>query len=235
MTDAAIDIRPGSVHWVSELILLGDPRVAAVPVEDCGEDLVDTREVADLLLDDLKVDESGCYAFLRSGLVERLLGAQGQLPDGYRLQLIEGFRPYEVQERYFTSYRSRLEASDPELGSADSYRLASRYVAPPDVAPHVSGAAIDLTLVDAAGRPVDMGTPVNATPEESDGACYFGASNVSSEARHRRAMLAHCLEQAGLLNYPTEWWHWSYGDRYWALLTQQQAAIYGPVRAPDRA
>ena len=34
---------------------------------------------------------------------------------------------------------------------------------------------------------------------------------------------------AGLVNYPTEWWHWSYGDRYWALMTGATAAVYGPV------
>jgi len=37
------------------------------------------------------------------------------------------------------------------------------------------------------------------------------------------------LHAAGLVNYPTEWWHWSYGDRYWAMATGAPAAIYGPV------
>jgi hypothetical protein len=31
------------------------------------------------------------------------------------------------------------------------------------------------------------------------------------------------------LDYPSEWWHWSYGDRYWALMTGATAAVYGPV------
>lgn len=104
-------------------------------------------------------------------------------------------------------------------------------MSPPSIAPHVSGAAIDLTLVDGRGTPVDMGTPVNATPEDSAGACYFAAENISSEARHHRRMLADALEEAGLVNYPTEWWHWSYGDRYWAFTTGRSAAIYGPVQA----
>jgi D-alanyl-D-alanine dipeptidase len=30
-------------------------------------------------------------------------------------------------------------------------------------------------------------------------------------------------------NYPTEWWHWSSGDRYWALITKADNAIYGPA------
>ena len=211
-------------------MLMGDPRVAEVPVRAIDDALVDVRESAQLPLDGLKRTADGAYAHLRHGLVQRLLAAAGFLPDGYRLQLVEGYRPYELQERYFTGYRDRLVSLDPELTESESYQLASRYVSPPAVAPHVSGAAIDLTLLDGVGSPVDMGTPINATPEDSAGACYFAAGNISSEARHHRRMLAAALEEAGLVNYPTEWWHWSYGDRYWAFVTDQPAAIYGPVR-----
>jgi hypothetical protein len=38
-----------------------------------------------------------------------------------------------------------------------------------------------------------------------------------------------------VVNYPTEWWHWSYGDRYLALLTGVPAALYGPVLAEPLA
>ena len=50
-------------------------------------------------------------------------------------------------------------------------RLTSRFVSPVDVAPHVAGAAVDLTLVDVCGEELDLGTPIDATPEESDGRC----------------------------------------------------------------
>ena len=108
-------------------------------------------------------------------------------------------------------------------------RLTSRFVAPIEVAPHVAGAAVDLTLVDASGDELDLGTPIDATPEESADACYFASPAISSAARANRAVLAEALEAAGLVNYPTEWWHWSYGDRYWALVTGAPAARYGPV------
>jgi hypothetical protein len=36
------------------------------------------------------------------------------------------------------------------------------------------------------------------------------------------------MGSAGFINYSTEWWHWSYGDRYWALITKADSAIYGP-------
>jgi D-alanyl-D-alanine dipeptidase len=102
-------------------------------------------------------------------------------------------------------------------------------VSPVAVAPHVAGAAVDLTLVDRRGRELDLGTPIDATPEQSEGRCYFDAADISPEARHHRQVLARALRTAGLVNYPTEWWHWSFGDRYWALLTGSRAALYGPV------
>jgi D-alanyl-D-alanine dipeptidase len=47
-----------------------------------------------------------------------------------------------------------------------------------------------------------------------------------------RDLLSSVLNEAGLINYPTEWWHWSFGDRYWALRTGRPAALYGPVDLP---
>lgn len=216
---------------MNDIVLMGDPRVADIPVAEVGDALVDVREERELRLDGLKETPEGAYAYLRHGLVERLLFAQDKLPGEYRLLLVEGYRPYDLQEHYFTSYRQQLEALDPELDGVESFQLASRYVSPPVVAPHVSGAAIDLTLVDGSGEQVDMGTPVNASPEDSAGACYFAADDISSESRHHRQVLSAALRSAGLVNYPTEWWHWSFGDRYWALMTGRPAAIYGPVRA----
>ncbi|MGH3477676.1 MAG: M15 family metallopeptidase [Nocardioidaceae bacterium] len=216
---------------MNDIVLMGDPRVADIPVAEVGDDLVDVREERDLRLDGLKETPEGAYAYLRHGLVERLLFAQDKLPGEYRLLLVEGYRPYDLQEHYFSSYRQELEMRDPELDGVESFQLASRYVSPPVVAPHVSAAAIDLTLVDGSGQQVDMETPVNASPEDSAGACYFGADDISGEARHHRQVLSAALRSAGLVNYPTEWWHWSFGDRYWALMTGRPAAIYGPVSA----
>ncbi|QNP68429.1 dipeptidase [Streptomyces roseirectus] len=70
---------------------------------------------------------------------------------------------------------------------------------------------------------------VAATPEDSDGACYTHAANIGAEARANRRLLIDALGAVGLVNYPTEWWHWSYGDRYWAMVTGAACALYGPV------
>ncbi|MFD5872050.1 M15 family metallopeptidase [Streptomyces sp. NPDC060322] len=49
----------------------------------------------------------------------------------------------------------------------------------------------------------------------------------SMEARTNRKLLGDVLTATGLVNYPTEWWHWSFGDRYWALITGVTSALYG--------
>ncbi|MEV7074157.1 M15 family metallopeptidase [Streptomyces sp. NPDC093990] len=212
---------------MSEIILMSDARVAAVPVEESGESLVDVR--GRLLVDDRKQEDSlGAEVFLRRGVLDRLLRAQALLPGGLRLLFVEGYRPPALQRRYFEEYAEELRVAHPDWDAARIRTAASRYVSPPEIAPHSAGAAVDLTLADADGRELDLGTAMNANPEESDGACYTGAGNITEEARANRAVLGRALSAAGLVNYPTEWWHWSYGDRYWALVTGAPAALYGP-------
>ncbi|WP_328495427.1 M15 family metallopeptidase [Streptomyces sp. NBC_00414] len=214
---------------MSEIVLMSDPRVAAVPVEECGEALVDVRRGRLLLVDERKLhDSAGAFAYLRGGVLDRLLEAQEQLPTGLRLLFVEGYRPPSLQRRYFDDYAAQLRAGQPQWSAEQVRSAASRYVSPPETAPHSAGAAVDLTLADDEGRELDMGTPMNATPEESAGACYTQAGDISAEARSHRDILSSALTAVGLVNYPTEWWHWSYGDRYWALETGAAVARYGP-------
>ena len=198
-------------------ILLSDPRVSAIPVHDNGESLVRLDPMI------------GRRSFVRSSLADRLAAAQAALPLGIRLHVVEGHRTAASQQAIVTSYSAELCAAHPGISADDLHRLSSRFVAPLEVAPHVAGAAVDLTLIDACGHELDLGTPIDATPEQSGGRCYFAAADISRDARANRNLLARVLTDAGLVNYPTEWWHWSYGDRYWALSTGADHAVYGPV------
>lgn len=211
------------------ITLMADPAVAAIPVKECGEPLVDVRTAAPgLLVAEDRDDERGAFAYLREGVLRRLLMAQESLPAGLRLQFVEGYRPPGLQRRYFEEYADELRAAYPDRDAARIHQDASRYVSPPEIAPHSAGGAVDLTLVTTDGGHVDMGTPINASPEESDGACYTAAPDLTPAARTHRRILNSALRAAGLVNYPTEWWHWSYGDRYWALATGADHALYGP-------
>lgn len=214
---------------MTEIVLMSDPKVAAIPVAECGEHLVDVRRCGSLLVDVRKQDPADAFAYLREGVLERLLKAQATLPQGLRLLFVEGYRPPSLQREYFEEYAGQLRAIHPDWSPEQIDSAASRYVSPPDIAPHSAGAAVDLTLADADGREQDLGTRMNADPEESAGACYTDAAGISEEARANRKLLGTALTSAGLVNYPTEWWHWSFGDRYWSLITGESSALYGPT------
>ena len=140
-------------------MLLSDPRVAAVPVHDSGEPLTE-------------LDESfgSSRALVRVSVARRLALARAGLPEGLRLRVIEGYRTAAAQHAIIRSYADKIRVSHPAVGAAELERLASRFVAPMAVAPHVAGAAVDLTLVDSGGHDLDLGTPVDSTPEQSGGA-----------------------------------------------------------------
>ncbi|MBZ4017976.1 nitrilase-related carbon-nitrogen hydrolase [Streptomyces purpurogeneiscleroticus] len=211
------------------ITLMSDPAVAAVPVVECGEPLLDVRTAApELPVSGIRQDAPGTFAHLRAGVLERLLRAQESLPGGLRLQLVEGYRPPALQRRYFEEYADELRAAHPEWPPARIRHAASRYVSPPEIAPHSTGGAVDLLLVTAGGEELHMGSPLNASPEESNGACYTHAPGLTAEARANRRILSTALTGAGLVNYPTEWWHWSYGDRYWSLISGARHSLYGP-------
>ena len=214
---------------------MSDPLIAAIPVRDCGERLVDVRADGRLLVDLRNQDPEGHFAHVRDGVAGRLRAAQDSLPDGLRILFIEGYRPSALQRAYFEEYLGELRLGNPGASEQELFRAASRYVSPPDIAPHSVGAAVDLTLATDDGAEVDMGTRVNANPEESGGACFTGAPSISAQACANRDLLGRALASAGFVNYPTEWWHWSYGDRYWALATGATTACYGPVNRPGGA
>ncbi len=51
------------------------------------------------------------------------------------------------------------------------------------MAPHTAGAAADVTLTTFDGNELDLGCPVNATPEQSRARCYTAHHDVTGEAR----------------------------------------------------
>ena len=89
---------------------------------------------------------------------------------------------------------------------------------------HQAGAALDITLATADRKPLDMGTNMQAfTPLTPT------ALDVPDTARQNRDLLVDTLAAQGLINYPDEWWHFSYGDRLWAEVTGHTQAFYAPI------
>jgi zinc D-Ala-D-Ala dipeptidase len=218
-----------------EVVLMSDARVGDVPVQDCGEDLVDTRGA----ITATEAEDGGSWytssRWVRTGVRERLEHAAQLLSPTYTLALDEGWRPPAVQARVFDRQMSRLADAYPNERPESLRQLASRFVSPPEVAPHPTGAAVDVILLHRDGTAVDMGCPINTNPEDSAGFCYTEHPDVPEAARRARARLGEAMRRAGFVNYPTEWWHWSYGDRYWAMTTGAPHAVYGATELPPSA
>jgi D-alanyl-D-alanine dipeptidase len=216
---------------MKQIVLIGDEQVKKIPVIESGEPIIDLLQAFPQLLFDLErihvQKESASISFARRQVGQKLIEAQTMLPSGVKFLIKECYRPMSVQKGFWDGYSNLLRKKFPEWNEAQVYEECSKLNAPLDVAPHTTGGAVDLTLIDDQGRWLDMGTEFNASPLGSQQATYTDAENISEAAKKNRKILVDVMTAVGFVNYPTEWWHWSYGDKYWALMTGSPAAIYG--------
>lgn len=177
---------------------------------------------------------------LRRTVKERLLEAQRLLAErrpGWKLHLLDAWRPLAVQ-RYMVEYTDALiQRTEPHLDATTRREKVLSYWAPPseDPAtppPHSTGAAVDLTLVDDAHRPVNMGSPFDEPTPRSDPDHFANATDAHGrEAHANRGLLFDVMSGAGFVQQPNEWWHFSYGDRSWARAKNLAVARYGRTEA----
>jgi D-alanyl-D-alanine dipeptidase len=196
--------------------------------------------------------EGGSPFQLRQGVVERLLAAQRALQrqqPHWRLAIFDAWRPLAVQAfmvRHATAELCRKRGVDPLAcgpALAEVSQEVGRFWAPPNPdpsapPPHSTGAAVDLTLADGHGSPIDMGSAIDAIGAVSAPDHFLEVAAASRAAREReRAMAVHrhrrllqeVMQQAGFAQHPLEWWHFSWGDQLWAWRYGQPEAIYGRV------
>ena len=50
------------------------------------------------------------------------------------------------------------------------------------------------------------------------------------EALKNRRILFHAMKVEDIENYPFEWWHYSWGDQMWALLSKNSEAFYSNMK-----
>jgi zinc D-Ala-D-Ala dipeptidase len=96
----------------------------------------------------------------------------------------------EMKERYYPHY---TKAQLFELGY-----IALR-------SSHSRGSAVDLTLVDAQGQELDMGTVFDFFHEHS----HTESTGVTAAQLKNRRLLGELMSKQGFKNYHKEWWHFS--------------------------
>ena len=166
---------------------------------------------------------------IRTYIYNLLKNAQKHLPQGYHFVVYEAYRPMESQIKLWDGVVCEQKKKHPEMdvNSEEFIALCDIFAANPyrQGSGHQSGASVDISLIDDAGREYDMGGTVRGFDETAD----FDCPNISPEGRKNREILRDALSKSGLVNYPSEWWHYSFGDRLWARLTGSKLAIFGKL------
>lgn len=126
-------------------------------------------------------------------------------PLGLRLKIFDAFRPAEAQWRMWNHTPDPEFLADPRRGS-----------------PHSRGVAVDLTLLDASGAELEMGTPFDAFRPQS----HHAATDIPAEAQRNRLVLLGLMTAAGWDFYKNEWWHYQlFEARRYKLLSDAEAGL----------
>lgn len=112
-------------------------------------------------------------------------------PLGCRLRIFDALRPVEAQWTLWNACPDPEFLADPRRGS-----------------PHSRGVAVDLTLLDAAGNELDMGTAFDAFTPLS----HHARTDIPVEAQRNRHLLMGLMTSAGWDFYRNEWWHYQLFD-----------------------
>lgn len=176
--------------------------------------------------------------FVRREVFDRLLEASRLLPDGIRLVILDGWRPFIVQQYLFDTLLNLIEHARPELDDTERYAFARTLVSPPSTdpqapSPHLTGGSVDVTLSDSQGRLLDMGTAFDeANPLSWTSALESQPENRFSAARRNRRLLYNAMTAAGFTNLPSEWWHYDFGNQLWGWYSGELKARYSATRPP---
>lgn len=161
-----------------------------------------------------------CY--MRKESAEKLAKAQELLHKKfphYNLLVYDGLRPRRVQRQMWAIVKGTPQqgyVADPDKGSIHNY-----------------GAAVDLTIADNKGIPLDMGTPYDyfgikaqpryesffLHPESIDSAkietvlkkvlhaAIDSAKALTDAQINNRLLLREVMQQTGFIPFRNEWWH----------------------------
>jgi D-alanyl-D-alanine dipeptidase len=120
----------------------------------------------------------------------------------YKMMVLDALRPQRVQEQLWQALQGTDllgYIADPARGSIHSF-----------------GMALDVTLLDAGGRELDMGTGFDDLSERSHPALeaqLLARGELTGEHIANRQWLRDAMFQAGWQGINSEWWHFDCGDR----------------------
>jgi zinc D-Ala-D-Ala dipeptidase len=121
---------------------------------------------------------------------------------GYQLLVLDALRPQRIQEALWQGVEgtpSEAYFAHPVRGSIHSF-----------------GMAVDVTLLDATGAEVDMGSGFDEMSVLSHPALdaeHLALGTLSAAQVAERGWLHAAMARGGFRGITTEWWHFDHGDR----------------------
>jgi D-alanyl-D-alanine dipeptidase len=150
---------------------------------------------AENFVEEKMYDCSRC--FLRPEVAKAVVRVHEQLQErDLGLKMLDCFRPRPIQWKLWEKVPDPRYVADPRKGSM-----------------HNRGAAVDLTLVNAQGEALEMGTPYDFFGPEA----HPSYTNLPDSVLANRATLRDAMLSEGFQPITTEWWHFSLGGKNYAL------------------
>ena len=121
---------------------------------------------------------------------------------GWRIRVLDALRPQRVQEAIWVDVAAtplQEYFANPERGSIHSF-----------------GMAVDVTLLAADGREVDMGSGFDEMSTASHPALHaelLASGRLTPAHVAARDCLLAAMTQGGFHGISNEWWHFDHGDR----------------------
>ena len=208
----------------------------SILTEENGETLINITSENPRIIFEPKYYNSGivgsvkdCY--VRESVYQRLLSALEFLPEGYGFKIFDAWRPYAVQKFLFdkqVDYLCVSEGLDINTAQEQAKKFVSFPVKDSSVPfVHSTGGAVDLTVIDNNRKELNMGTGFDDFTD-STATDYF-EKTLNDEIKNNRRLLYSVMIKAGFTNYPSEWWHYDYGDAFWAAENGSGIAFFGGI------
>ena len=200
--------------------------IKKVKLEENHDPLVRIDENENIII----ADRMEPPVYLRSHVYDMLKSFIEEVgEDGYKVKLYDAYRSFDEQKASWEQRIKDTKAEHPELSDDEIVKLTSFKVSnitdKENVGGHQTGGAIDITLVDENGEELDMGTRYEEYSEKT----HTNNDTITEEQKKNRRYMCEKLEKLGFNNFPTEWWHYSYGDKMWAAYKNKKTCMYGYI------
>ena len=198
-------------------------------IKDNRELLVDIRKACpEVLIGDISKKILKKYgALVRKTVAKMLNQAQKNLPKELKLIVNSAWRPAWYQKEIFERSVKRFSKLHPKwnrkriLGEVNKYVFSwkGKYASG-----HMTGGAVDVKIIKN-NRKIPMTTKKLSYQE----AAKTYSKKLPDYLKKNRQILIEAMTKAGFSNYEKEFWHWSYGDYWWAKRKGRKIAIYGII------